>query len=48
MAPAWSKLAASYESNPHVKVVSVDCTKDRKVCDKAKVRGLAPQFGCLD
>lgn len=38
MAPTWETLAKEYENSSDAEVVSVDCTKDKKVCNAAKVQ----------
>ena len=37
LAPTWETLAKEYEDNSDAEVVSVDCTKQKKICDGAKV-----------
>jgi protein disulfide-isomerase-like protein len=39
LAPTWEKLAAEYEGHKEVGIASVDCTKEKAVCDKAGVKG---------
>ncbi|KAL6769283.1 PDI3 [Auxenochlorella protothecoides x Auxenochlorella symbiontica] len=39
LAPTWEKLAKAYEGSEEAAVVAVDCTKDKAVCNKAKVPG---------
>ncbi|KAK2077367.1 hypothetical protein QBZ16_004212 [Prototheca wickerhamii] len=36
LAPTWETLAKEYEDNSDAEVVSVDCTKQKKICDGAK------------
>jgi thioredoxin domain-containing protein 5 len=39
LAPTWEKLAAEFEGHREVGIASVDCTKEKAVCDKAGVKG---------
>ncbi|CAH1995839.1 unnamed protein product [Acanthoscelides obtectus] len=39
LAPTWEELARSYQDNNDVTIAKVDCTQERKICDKFEVKG---------
>jgi len=39
LAPAWDKLAKSFEKDEQVKIAKVDCTQHQSICQEHEVRG---------
>ena len=39
LAPVWEQLGQHYRGNDNVEIVKVDCTVEKKTCQRYEVRG---------